>query len=64
MNKMKEPNEERNQVIFTLFIMLCPVLIMSIVGMIPEWSLKLALFVYEAILLSNFINDYYKRKDI
>ncbi len=56
----KKP-KTKNQVVLTAFILIFPVLLLAVVGMeMPNWFLQICLFFYEAVLIKNFIDDYYK----
>jgi uncharacterized ion transporter superfamily protein YfcC len=55
---------KKNQAILTLFILVFPVLILSMVGVAGDWAMRLCLFFYEAILIKNFIDDYYSQDKI
>ena len=60
-NEVKKP-VKKNQAILTAFIMIFPVLILAMVGMVGDIVIRICLFFYEAILLKNFIDDYYENK--
>lgn len=49
----------KNQVILTGFILLCPVLLLAMTGLVGDTVMKVSLFLYEGILLKNFIDDFY-----
>ena len=49
----------KNQAILTAFILLFPVLLLAMTGLVGDTVMKVALFAYEAILIKNFIDDYY-----
>jgi nitrate reductase NapE component len=56
--KKVEPRP-KNQAILTLFILIFPVLILAMVGLVGDWFTRVFLFVYEAVLIKNFIDSYY-----
>ena len=60
MIKKKEVKPENRNKVLTAFILVFPLLILVIIGLVNEWVLRITLFVYEAIILKNFIDDYYK----
>ncbi|MCK9370027.1 hypothetical protein M0R04_09000 [Candidatus Dojkabacteria bacterium] len=49
----------KNQAILTIFILLFPVLLLAMIGLVGDLFLKIMFFVYEAVLIKNFIDDYY-----
>jgi len=57
--KSKRHNRTKNQAILTIFILLVPVLLIAMIGLVGDTIMKIALFAYEAILIKNFIDDYY-----
>lgn len=63
-NKKQAPSESTKKSVLVTFILLFPSLILaSLVAFqssIPIAALAVSLFFYQAILLKNFIDDYYK----
>lgn len=57
-----EINKSKNQRILTLFILVFPVLLLAMVGIAGDLIMRTFLFVYEAILIKNFIDDYYVKQ--
>lgn len=57
----KEPSKLTKKAVFTSFILLFPsLIIVSLMADLPIKFYAIALFFYQAILIKNFLDDYYK----
>jgi len=58
-----EDEPKKNRSILTLFILVYPVFLMAVCALLQaHWILQILLFFYEAILIKNFIDDYYSQE--
>jgi hypothetical protein len=53
---------EKQRAVLTAFILLMPVLIMAMTGLVSDLVIRVALFIYEAIIIKNFVDDHYSGK--
>jgi hypothetical protein len=61
-DKSKVVLPEKKRAVLTAFILLMPVLMLAMIGLVDELFIRITLFIYEAIIIKNFVDDHYAGK--